>query len=217
MPYRNNNSLKPVRSRPFGHRPGYSGLLFLGLFFSVAFAPVASGLESDRQQPLQVDASSTDGTLGDGKTVLSGQVEIRQGTLHIKADEATVEKANGKVRTITFRGRPAWLEQEIEEQGLIQAQATTITYQVGPGMVVLQGAADVTHPQYQISGDELTYDLNKQHFEGSGSDGADGRISIRLDPEVASDITPQGTETGEESPSAAADDATASPEGEDDA
>ena len=49
-------------------------------------------LESDRQEPLEVNANSTDGTLGDGVTTLRGNVDIRQGTLHIMADEAEVSK-----------------------------------------------------------------------------------------------------------------------------
>jgi lipopolysaccharide export system protein LptA len=141
-------------------------------------------LESDRQKPLEVSANSTDGTLGDGITTLRGSVDIRQGTLRITADEAEVKKVDGRVNSVTFRGQPAFLEQEIEEQGLVQATAKTIDYQVASGLVTLSGEADVKHPQYQISGDLLTYDLNVQHFQGSSDENGSGRIHIRLDPEV---------------------------------
>jgi len=141
-------------------------------------------LESDRQKPLEVNANSTDGTLGDGVTSLRGNVDIRQGTLHITADEAEVRKTDGRVSSVTFRGEPAFLEQQIEEQGLVQARAAVIDYQVASGLVTLTGNADVKHPQYQISGELLTYDLNVQHFQGSGDENGNGRIHIRLDPEV---------------------------------
>jgi lipopolysaccharide export system protein LptA len=146
-------------------------------------------LESDRQQPLEVNANSTDGTLGDGVTTLRGNVEIHQGSLHITADEAEVNKIDGRVSSVTFRGQPAFLEQEIEEQGLVQATANTIDYQVASGLVTLEGNADVKHPQYQISGELLTYDLNLQHFEGSSDKNGNGRIHILLDPEVINDST----------------------------
>ena len=141
-------------------------------------------LESDRQEPLEVSANSTDGTLGDGTTTLRGSVDIRQGTLHISANEAEVQKVDGRVTSVTFRGDPASLEQEIEEQGLVTATANVIDYQVASGLVTLTGEADVQHPQYQISGELLTYDLNVQHFQGSGDENGNGRIHIRLDPEV---------------------------------
>jgi lipopolysaccharide export system protein LptA len=143
-----------------------------------------SALESDRQEPLQVSANSTDGTLGDGVTTLRGSVDIRQGTLRITADEAEVRKIDGRVGSVTFRGKPAFLEQEIEEQGLVQATANVIDYQVASGIVTLSGNADVKHPQYQISGEILTYDLNIQHFQGSSDEDGNGRIHILLDPEV---------------------------------
>ena len=148
----------------------------------VSFSLVA--LESDRQKPLEVSADSTDGTLGDGITILRGNIDIRQGTLHITADEAEVSKVEGRVNSVTFRGAPASLEQEIEEQGMVYATAKTIEYQVASGLVTLQGEADVQHPQYRISGDLLTYDLNVQHFQGSSDENGNGRIHIRLDPEV---------------------------------
>jgi lipopolysaccharide export system protein LptA len=194
--------------------PGRSGptlrlFLLSGLLMLAPFS--AEALESDRQQPLEVYADGTDGSLGDGVTVLSGRVEIRQGTLHVQAQEARVEKAEGKVSTIILIGEPARLEQEIEEQGLVQAEARTITYRVSAGKVELSGAADVKHPQYQISGEQLTYDLDKQHFEGSGgvSEDGDGRIRIQLEPEVAGDLQgrpdsdePDGDPDGETTESA---------------
>lgn len=158
----------------------------LWLFLCCVSLPLAA-LESDRQQPLEVNANSTDGTLGDGITTLRGDVDIRQGTLHITANEAEVNKVGGRVNSVTFRGEPAFLEQEIEEQGLVQATARVIEYQVANGLVTLSGAADVKHPEYQISGELLTYDLNIQHFEGSADDNGNGRIHIRLDPEVIDD------------------------------
>ena len=155
--------------------------LYLCLLF---LSPSLMALESDRQKPLEVSANSTDGTLGDGITTLRGNVDIRQGTLRITADEKKKKKVDGRVGSVTFRGKPAFLEQEIEEQGLVQATANTIDYQVASGIVTMTGNADVKHPQYQISGELLTYDLNVQHFQGSSDESGNGRIHILLDPEV---------------------------------
>lgn len=172
------------------------GLWLLMCLLSLSLPLMA--LESDRKQPLEVNANSTDGTLGDGVTTLRGDVDIRQGTLHITADEAEVNKVDGKVNSVTFRGQPAYLEQEIEEQGLVQAEANTIEYQVATGLVTLTGSAKVRHPQYQISGESLTYDLNIQHFKGSGDENGNGRIHIRLDPEVInSDIKKKDRKNGD--------------------
>ncbi len=158
------------------------------LLVCLSALPAAQALESDRLKPLEVNADSTDGTLGDGVTKLNGHVEIRQGSLLIRADSAEVDKADGKVRQITLLGNSASLEQEIEELGLVKARAQKIEYKVSSGIVVLSGAAQVHHPQYEISGEQLRYDLNVQHFEGSGDKNGNGRVHIRLDPELAPEI-----------------------------
>lgn len=150
----------------------------------LCFSSSLIALESDRQETLHVGADNTDGTLGDGITTLWGNVNIRQGTLHIVADKAEVNKINGRVKSVTLHGKPAFLEQEIEEQGLVQATANIIDYQVASGLVTLTGNADVKHPQYQISGELLTYDLNIQHFKGSSDKNGNGRIKILLAPEI---------------------------------
>lgn len=172
--------------------PGLLPALLAALL--LAAAP-AHALKSDRQQPLDARADATSGTLGDGTATFSGNVEIRQGTLLIRADLATVEKLEGRVRRIELSGDPVHLQQEIEEEGLVTAEARTVEYEVASGIVTLSGAADVEHPQYQISGEVLRYDLNAQHFQGSGGD-QDGRIRIRLDPEVVPGEAPPEFEPG---------------------
>jgi len=156
-------------------------------------------LETDRQQALEVNADATDGTLGDGTATLQGNVEIRQGTMLVKADVAKVEKVDGKVRRIELTGAPVHLQQEIEEQGLVTAEAKKVEYEVASGIVTLTGAADVVHPQYNISGEVLEYDMNTQHFQGTGGD-SNGRIRIQMAPEVIPGNEPDEEVTGDDQP-----------------
>jgi lipopolysaccharide export system protein LptA len=86
------------------------------------------------------------------------------------------------------------LQQEIEAEGLVAAEAHRVDYEVATGLVTLTGAAEVDHPQYHISGEVLRYDMNVQHFQGSGGE-EDGRIEIRMKPEMIS-----GDETTPETP-----------------
>ena len=156
-------------------------------------------LQTDRQQPLEVNADTTDGTLGDGMATLKGNVEIRQGSLLIQSDIAEVEKVDGRVRRFELNGKPVHLQQEIENEGLVTAEALKIDYVVATGIVTLTGAADVVHPQYHISGEVLEYDMNTQHFKGSGGDN-NGRIRIRLDPEVVPGSVPDSEVPDTEDP-----------------
>jgi len=174
--------------------------LLLAILLPLAVAP-AQALKSDRQKPLEVTADASDGTLGDGTATLRGNVEINQGTLLIRADVATVERAEGRVRRFELEGNPVHLQQEIEEEGLVKAQALKVEYEVASGIVTLTGATDVEHPQYHISGEVLRYDMNAQHFQGSGGE-ADGRIQIRMEPEVLGEsaVPGQAAPTASEPP-----------------
>lgn len=180
--------------------------LLLAAVLALAVTP-AMALKSDRQKPLEVNADASDGTLGDGTATLRGNVEIRQGTLLIRADIARVERAEGRVRRFELDGSPVHLQQEIEEEGLVRAEALKVEYEVASGMVTLTGAADVDHPQYHISGEVLRYDMNAQHFQGSGGD-ADGRIQILMEPEVLL----QGALPGQPAPAGAGDPAENGPD-----
>jgi lipopolysaccharide export system protein LptA len=187
--------------------------LLLAILLPLAVTP-AQALKSDRQKPLEVRADASDGTLGDGTATLRGNVEINQGTLLIRADVATVERAEGRVRRFELEGNPVHLQQEIEEEGLVKAQALKVEYEVASGIVTLTGAADVEHPQYHISGEVLRYDMNAQHFQGSGGE-ADGRIQIRMEPEVLGEgaLPGQAAPTASEAP---AEDESEKPPGEQD-
>jgi lipopolysaccharide export system protein LptA len=176
---------------------GLGWYCFLPVILLLHAGPV-SALESDRQQPLEVHADSTDGTLGDGIAVLRGNVEIQQGSLLVQADVAEVEKVEGRVRTVILTGQPVKLQQDIEDQGLVTALARRIEYEVASGIITLIGEADVVHPQYSVKGEILKYDLKLQHFQGSGGDG-NGRIRIQLDPEIVPEVglEPDSTVSGE--------------------
>lgn len=183
-------------THPDSRRRCIAGLLAVML---VLLTPAAVALETDRQQPLEINADSTNGSLGDGRAELRGNVLIRQGSLLIRADVAEVEKVEGRVREVILTGQPVHLEQEIEQQGRVQATANRVEYRVATGLVTLLGDADVKHPQYRVSGDLLKYDLNAQHFQGSGEP-ENGRIRIELDPEV---IDTRGADESDDSQSPA--------------
>ena len=63
--------------------PFISGLVIAGLLFS---GPVVA-LDSDKDAPVSINADTTDIDFRTGKRVLTGNVDVSQGTLNIKADK----------------------------------------------------------------------------------------------------------------------------------
>lgn len=146
-------------------------------------------LESDRQQPIDIDAGSVNLDANTGFTLLTGDVAIDQGTLSIRSDEAEVYLEGRNPSRILLRGIPATWKQQLESGCWMDAEGKTIDYDVDDSIIVITGDAVVHHPQGTVAGDKLTYNLANEHFEGQSGDG--GRVRMRLNPEAIDDIDEQ--------------------------
>lgn len=146
-------------------------------------------LESDRQQPINVSADSSELDARTGFTRIVGSVVIRQGTLEVNADDAEVYVESGRVTRVLLNGEPATWRQQMESLEWMDARAAQIDYQVNDATIQLTGDALVNHPQGQITGDKLTYDLDAEKLRGDSSNG--GRVTIRLEPEVIESNAPE--------------------------
>jgi len=159
--------------------------LTVAVLLITGLLPVASALESDRQQPIDVTADSSELDASTGFTHIVGSVVIRQGTLEVNADDAQVFVDSGRVTRVLLNGKPATWRQQMDTLEWMDARATEIDYQVNDATILLSGNAHVNHPQGQITGDKLTYDLDTEKLRGDSSNGE--RVKIRLEPDVIED------------------------------
>lgn len=139
-------------------------------------------LESDRQQPIDVTADRSELDARTGFTRIIGSVVIRQGSLEVNADDAEVYVESGRVTRVLLNGAPATWRQQLDSLEWMDARAAEIDYQVNDATILLTGDATVNHPQGQITGDKLTYDLDAEKLRGDSNAG--GRVRIRLDPDI---------------------------------
>ncbi len=152
------------------------------VFLWVSPVPFAQALESDRQQPIDVSADSSELDARTGFTHIMGSVIILQGSLEVNADDAQVFVDSGRVTRVLLNGKPATWKQQMDSLEWMDAHAAQIDYQVNDATILLTGNARVNHPQGQITGDKLTYDLDAEKLRGDSSNG--GRVKIRLEPDV---------------------------------
>lgn len=144
-------------------------------------------LESDRQQPINIDADSSELDARTGFTHIVGNVNIRQGSLEVNSDDAEVYVESGRVTRVLLNGKLATWRQQLDSGEWMDARAAQIDYQVNDATILLTGDAQVDHPQGQITGDKLTYDLETEKLRGDSNSG--GRIHIRLEPDVVESNT----------------------------
>ncbi len=153
--------------------------LALGL---LALAP-ASAKQSDRSQPMQVNAKSFDGfQKPDSVSTLQGNVVITQGTLKATGEQAKVYfDANSQISRVVIVSGPAHIEQLDDSGNLMQGNAASIDYDNVNGIAVLSGNAVVTQKgRGEARGDKLTY--NTQTSQMTGDSAGDGMVHMTFLP-----------------------------------
>ncbi|OUS31714.1 lipopolysaccharide transport periplasmic protein LptA [Gammaproteobacteria bacterium 45_16_T64] len=161
---------------------------------------LAGALESDRTQPIEVNANKA--TLDDKKSlaVYEGDVVLTQGTLRIKADKLTIKASNsGNVEEVIATGKFAEFTQTPEpEKEPIEAKAEHILYQVVQEKITLTRSASVIQNNNLFQGNVITYDIKQQKLSASGpstnrsGDQKDttGRVKVILTPPPSASPAP---------------------------
>lgn len=164
---------------PRSHRSAEA--LLISLFLA---APAALALETDREQTMQIDADDAKGNAAAGTTLLTGNVRIDQGSLSIRADRAEVEQQDQDIRRVLLDGAPVHLEQEIEKQGRLKADAERIEYLLAEQKVVLSGNVRIERPRGVMTGARIVYSLDTGEMN-AGEQGSRVRMTIAPKPKVA--------------------------------
>lgn len=161
-------------------RPAARDLLLL--LSLLAAAPVLAK-STDRDQPMDLNADSSDSLMQDnGMSVLEGNVTIRQGTLEVDADRAEVHRVNGDIDRIVLIGSPARLRQVSDAGEPMDARARRIVYTPPTENMVLTGGVEISQPRGTLRGETVKYDINTGRLNGGG-DGQ--RVSMRILPKTA--------------------------------
>ncbi len=156
-----------------------SVLLTLG---SVVFGTnqLAHAAKSDFSQPIDVKADRSEYSEKNGKQTLSGNVEIRQGTMVIKADEIDVSLKDNKLNVITGKGNPISFEQENEQGELVTGSCQNIIYDATKGVLTLLGNANLSQPKQQLRSEKIVFNSINQTVIAEG--GQSGQVSIQIQP-----------------------------------
>lgn len=117
----------------------------------------------------------------EGISRLSGGVDIKQGSMHARADNAEIQQAkDGGIAKVTLTGTPATLKQTLDDGRLMDAQARTVRYDVAAGIVVLEGGALVTRGADRMQGEQITYQPDNGMMNAEGT--SDKPVIFTLQP-----------------------------------
>lgn len=141
--------------------------------FAMAQQVAFSGLRADKTAPVEVTADSLKVDQQSGQAVFSGDVNVTQGGMHLKAAQVEVFYANDNRSQISKLHATGGVTLVSPTEA---AEAQEAVYDVSAGTVVMTGNVLLTQGENVMSGNTLNVDL------GTGTGTMDGRVRTLLKP-----------------------------------
>ncbi len=158
-------------------------VLVCALLCALLFSASAQARQSDFTQPIFINADRTEYDEQTGVQIWSGNVEMTQGTMLIKADQITITLRDNKLSRVEGTGSPIEFQQENEAGELVKGNATAIDYDAENNSLALSGGATLTQPGQRLQSERIVFDINNQKVSAEG--GNNGRVSIQIQPPAA--------------------------------
>ena len=149
-------------------------------------APYVGALDSDRDQPIQIEADEAVRDEMVGETRYEGNVVLTQGSLRITADRIAIRHDDKGADAILAAGQPATLiQQPTPEQAPVEASALRIEYRRAEDLVRLIDDAKIKQDGSTLSGDHIDYIVSKRTVKAAGNTGSGGdrRVEVVIPPE----------------------------------
>jgi lipopolysaccharide export system protein LptA len=172
-------------------RPG--SILLLGISLCLGCA-TAVALESDREQPVYIEADSVELDDLQDTSVYTGNVQIDQGSMRILADQVTVKhKEDRHPRFIVAVGNPVRYKQDVEDnKGEVRAHAQRMEYDADKDELTLIDQAELTQASDRFASDRIVYDRARSQVKAGTSAQGSGRVRITFTPEKEAEAKSNG-------------------------
>jgi len=157
---------------------------FILIVAMLAVCGLAQAKQSDKDQPINIEAGHATASQQSGKIILTGGVKMDQGSFHADGAQATGftdPDDTSQWQRVVLTGSPSHFQQTQDNGTLVHGQAATIDYKVSENTVILTGNATVVQQgRGTFHGEKLVYNTDTGEIEGTAAAG--GRVHITLQP-----------------------------------
>ena len=149
-------------------------------------APAVEGpAGDDAEQPIHWRADHAEGD-ATGRTILTGDVRMEQGTRRVEADRMVIESDGDRVVRVTAEGDLARYRQGPgPDTELVEAEAERIVYQAAEERVELVGRAYLAQEPNEFRGQVIHYDVREGRIDAAGDGG--GSVEMIWQPDRDAD------------------------------
>ena len=165
--------------------------MLLTLFFGVLIVifalvtPRAFALDTDAGQPISVLAQSAEFNPDQGLAIYTGNVEIEQGSLKVKAHKVTVyRKPDGSMDKIIAEGQSERVHMQQRpntNDPVVHAYAMRIDYLTDAQQVDLNRQAQLENGQDRFTGERILYHLQTKRIQAWGQRAEQNADSAKKD------------------------------------
>ncbi|MEP6701385.1 MAG: lipopolysaccharide transport periplasmic protein LptA [Betaproteobacteria bacterium] len=169
---------------------------------AAAIAAPAAAEKTDREKPIRYSANNLDGNEAEQTVLLTGKVEVVQGTIVLKADRVVLKQQPDGSYNVTATGKPVTFRQKMDNSDeFVEAQGLRIEYLGAKDLVELYDQGWIKRGKDELRGAFLTYNSASGAFAGRGTmtpaqPGVDGRVSGVIQPKPQ-EPAKQETKTGD--------------------
>ncbi len=151
----------------------------------VLASPLVSGLASDADQPITIEANTATYDESASVSVYTGNVISVQGSIRVYSDKLEVHLKGGEPEKLVFTGAPARFQQTPDGGGDdVVGSALTGEYYPQKNLLILRGGAVVRHGNATYSSEYIEYDI-KNSLVRAGDKSSDAkRVHVILKPKA---------------------------------
>ena len=147
-------------------------------------SPGAGALPEDSSAPVEIEADSANLDQARQVTIYTGDVEIRQGSMLLRADKVTINYKNGKPSVLTAIGNPASIKQKPgQDKAWITGKGQRIVYHLNSDEVILTGHAQLLQNQDSFRSDRIVYSRRSGQLKAGSSAQGKQRVKVIIKSE----------------------------------
>jgi len=162
-------------------KPHHTGRRWFTIALLLILPGVVSALQSDKDQPIYIEADAVDIDDRSGISTYKGNVELTQGSIVIKADKVTVTQRQNETDQIEAVGKPVTFQQDTEDgKGTIKGRAKKTEYSANSEIINMIGDAVLTQGQDTFKSDRIIYDRARAVVKAGASAKGKERVKVTI-------------------------------------
>lgn len=165
-------------------------LVIAAAAFTLAMSGNVSALPEDRQQTLEIDADSQEGTLNQDMTFRGSDekpAQIIQGSMRVSGNQIHIKWIDGEIQSVVAEGNPARFQQQpAAEDPVVHISGQSMTLDNVKQTITVDRNVEYNQGGNSMSSNHLDYNMTTGTANATSVPGGD-RVRMSIQPQNAAE------------------------------